>query len=86
MFVRFRQSGRRLALSLLESHRAGDKVRNDHIASLGSLPIEPTVAERMVFWQRFHECLDRLANRLGDDARNRIIADVFARIPLPTLG
>ena len=32
MFVRFRQSARRLQLSLVETRRDGSKVRHEHIA------------------------------------------------------
>jgi hypothetical protein len=37
MFVRFRQTPRRLQASLVETRRSNGKVRHEHIASLGSV-------------------------------------------------
>jgi hypothetical protein len=37
MFVRFRETGRRLQCSLIETRRVDGKVRHEHIASLGSI-------------------------------------------------
>jgi hypothetical protein len=61
MFVRFRQTKTRLQASLIETRRIGGKVRHEHIASLGSVPTLPSVADRIVFWQRLHERLANLA-------------------------
>jgi hypothetical protein len=55
MFVRFRQSRLRLQVSVLETRRIEGKVQNEHVASLGSVEVPPTVPERLAFWQRLHE-------------------------------
>jgi len=64
MFVRFRQSCDRLALSIATTERATGKVRAEHIASLGSISLPLTVADRIQFWHRLHERLARLGNRV----------------------
>jgi|SRR5262244_2412646 len=46
MFVRFRDAGRRLQVSLVETRRADGKVRHEHIASLGSIVMPTTVLSR----------------------------------------
>jgi hypothetical protein len=63
MFVRFRQTPRRLQLSLAETRRADGKVRHEHIAGLGAISRDPTVSEKAEFWKRLFERLERLANR-----------------------
>jgi hypothetical protein len=50
MFARFRQRQNRLFVSLVEARRADGKVRQEHIASLGSIDIEQSLAERLAFW------------------------------------
>jgi hypothetical protein len=82
MFVRFRESGRRLHLSLVETHRNKGKVRHEHIASLGSLEIPQTIAGRLTFWRRLHDRLARLANRLNGEAQAKVLAAVHARVPM----
>jgi hypothetical protein len=72
MFVRFRESGRRLCLSLVESRRINGKVRHRHIASLGSLEIPQTIAGRLTFWQKLYERLARLANRANGEAQAKV--------------
>ncbi len=47
MFARFRQTARHLQVSLTEGRRAGAKVRQEHVAGLGSVPAEPTAADRI---------------------------------------
>jgi hypothetical protein len=42
MFVRFRQTKHRLQVSLVGTRRDGGKVRQEHIAQLGSVEIPPT--------------------------------------------
>jgi hypothetical protein len=51
MFVRFRETPRRLQLSLVETSREGGKVRHEHVASLGAVPMPLSVAGRVEFWQ-----------------------------------
>jgi hypothetical protein len=55
MFVRFRESGRRLHLRLVETRRINGKVRQEHFASLGSIETPQTVPGRLTFWQGLHE-------------------------------
>lgn len=40
MFVRFRQTRKRLQASIIETRRADGKVRHEHIAGLGSVDDE----------------------------------------------
>lgn len=49
MFVRFREAGRRLQVSLVETRRHGGKVRHEHVAMLGSVELPATVADRLAF-------------------------------------
>jgi hypothetical protein len=84
MFVRFRQSGHRLHVSLVEARRHDGKVRNHHIASVGSIIIEPTVADRIAFWQRAGERLEALGNRIGPEI-DKIEAALHERVPIPSL-
>lgn len=83
MFVRVRQSARRLQLSLVDTRRVGGKVHHEHVAGLGSIRLPPSPADRIEFWTRLHERLAKLGNRIGA-AEHKIMADVHARIPMPT--
>jgi hypothetical protein len=85
MFTRFRQSRSRLQVSLLETRRIEGKVRNEHVASLGSVEMPQTVEARLVFWQRLHERLARLSNRVDAARQGKILAGIHARIPMVTL-
>jgi hypothetical protein len=85
MFVRFRPSLRRLQLSLVETRREGGKVRHEHVASLGAIPTPLTVAGRVEFWQRLHQRLGRLLNRLDGEMQTKILDAVHARVPMPTV-
>ena len=85
MFVRLRQPPRgRLQLSLVEARRHGGKVRHEHIASLGSVPVPPTVADRLAFWAGLHGRLARLGNRLDPEAQGNVLGAVHARVPMVT--
>jgi hypothetical protein len=88
MFVKFRTSPKRLAASLVESRRVNGAVRPEHIASLGSIAVDPmTVAGRVAFWRELSKRLDKLGNRVvGDDERLKIIDAINAQIPLVTQG
>jgi hypothetical protein len=85
MFVRFRETARRLQASLTETRRQGGKVRHEHIAGLGSVPIAPTTTDRIAFWTKLHQRLDALSNRLDAAQRGAILTAIHARIPMPTL-
>jgi hypothetical protein len=83
MFVRFRQTGDRVQVSLVEPRRVVGKVRQEHIAGLGSVDEPQTVEGRLVFWRRAGERLEALGNRIGPDAE-RIFAALHDRIPVPS--
>jgi hypothetical protein len=85
MFVRFRQSPQRLQLSLVEARRVGGKVSQEHVAALGSILTPPSVSDRIKFWQRLHQRLDNLSNRIDAAAQAAILGAVHARVPMVTL-
>jgi hypothetical protein len=85
MFVRFRQTARRLQASLITGRREGSKVRHEHVAGLGSVPVTPTAADRIAYWTKLHQRLDALSNRVDAAQRGAIMAAIHARIPMPTL-
>jgi hypothetical protein len=85
MFVRFRQTRLRLQASLIETRRIDGKVRNEHVASLGSVEMPATVASRLTFWQRLHDRLAKLSNRVDAATHAKILGDVHARTPMVTL-
>jgi hypothetical protein len=85
MFVRFRQAKHRLQVTLAENRRMDGRVRQEHVASLGSVPVPPSLQDRLAFWQRLHERLSRLSNRVLADIQGKILGDIHARIPMVTL-
>jgi hypothetical protein len=85
MFVRFRQTARRLQASLVATHRTDGRVRHEHVASLGSVPRLPSPDDRIAFWTKLHQRLDALGNRVDAAQRGTILTAIHARIPLPTL-
>jgi hypothetical protein len=85
MFVRFRQSTQRLQLSLVETRRVGGKVCQEHVAALGSILTPPSVSDRITFWQRLHQRLGNLSNRVDTAAQAAILGAVHARVPMVTL-
>ena len=64
MFVRYRQTESRLQVSLVETRRINGEVRHEHIASFGSVEVPLSVEDRLAFWQRLHDRLAKLSNRL----------------------
>jgi hypothetical protein len=84
MFVRFRGTKTRLQLSLVENRRANGKVRHEHIASLGSVEMPPSVEARITFWTRLHDRLGKLGNRVDPTTQAKILGDVHMRIPMVT--
>ena len=84
MFVRFRQQGRRLQPSLMQTRRVAGKVRSEHVASLGSVDADVSVRERLAFWAKLPERLARLGNRVGPDEHAKIYGALHARIPMVT--
>jgi hypothetical protein len=85
MFVRFRQTKRRLQVSLAETRRIDGRVQQEYVASFGSVPVPPSVQDRLAFWRRLHERLSRLSNRVPADIQGEILGDIHARIPMATL-
>ena len=85
MFARFRQTEHRLQVSLVETRRINGKVRHEHVASFGSVEVPPSVEDRITFWQRLHERLAKLSNRVDVTAQAKILGDIHARIPTVTL-
>jgi len=85
MFVRFRQTACRLQASLVETRRVDGKVRHEHIAGLGSVEMPPSVEGRITFWQRLHERLAKLANRVDAATQAKILGAIHARIPMVTM-
>jgi hypothetical protein len=85
MFVRFRQSRRRLQCSLIETRRVDGNVRHEHIASLGTIEIPPSIADRVAFWAALHPRLFKLSNRIRAGAQGKVIGQIHDRIPMPTV-
>jgi hypothetical protein len=85
MFVRFRDTGRRLQLSVIETRRINGKVRHEHIASLGSVALPLTPRARLEFWAKLHQRLAKLSNRIGGDAHAKMLDAIHERIPMMTL-
>src|SRR5712691_5274873 len=74
MFVRFRSSRERLQISLVEARRLNGSVRQEHVASLGSIAMPPSITGRVRFWNRLHERLAKLSNRLGAEEQAKVLA------------
>jgi hypothetical protein len=85
MFVRFRQTKHRLQVSLVEPRRSDGRVRQEHVASFGSIDVSPSVEARLAFWRWLHERLAKLSNRVDAAVQAKILADIHARIPMVTL-
>ena len=80
MFVRFRQTKTKLQVSLCGARWTPSGPRQEHIAQLGSIPVAPTIEDRIGFWKEFSVRLARLANRAGIEEQDRIFAAVQTRI------
>ncbi len=85
MFVRFRATRERLQVSLIETRRANGTVRHEHIASFGSIVMPPSIADRIQFWNRLHQRLAKLSNRVDAERQGKVFTAVHARIPMPTI-
>jgi hypothetical protein len=75
-----KQKRHRLEVSIVETHREGRKVRQKHIASLGSIDADQYLQDREAFWLECEDRLARLSNRLGPDL-DRLRQAIAARIP-----
>jgi hypothetical protein len=72
-------------MSLIETKRVDGRVRHEHIASLGSVPMAPTPGDRLAFWKRLHERLGKLANRVDPETQAKVLGQIHARVPMVTL-
>jgi hypothetical protein len=84
MFVRFRQTPRKLQVSLIETKRVNGKVQHEHIASLGSIAANPTTTDRIEFFRKFEQRMTTLTNRVDEAQKNAITLAIGERIPLIT--
>ena len=83
MLVRFRETAAGLQGSLVETRRIDGKVRYEHVASFGSVPAPPSVADRIALWRRVYETLAELADRIDAETQGKIISAVHSRIRTP---
>jgi len=84
MFVRFRQTPSRLEISIVETRRVDGKVRHEHVASLGSIEVPPSVADRVAFWRRVNDRFGKLSNRIDPATQGKMRGDLHARVPMVT--
>jgi hypothetical protein len=84
MFVRFRQQHHRLQASLIATRRVDGKVRHEHIASLGSVDVPPSIRHRLVFWSKLSVRLAQLDNRVNAEDQAKIYGAIHARISMVT--
>jgi hypothetical protein len=81
MFIRVRKSKKRFRLSLVETRRIDGKVCAEHVASLGSIALAMTVADRVEFWKALNGRLPGLANHINPDDLRAIAG---AKVPAPS--
>ena len=82
MYVLFRQPRQRLQLSLAETRRINGKVVREHVASLGSITMPPTISDRIVFWSGLHQRLAKLSNRITSEDHHKALAAIHIRVPM----
>jgi hypothetical protein len=86
MFVLFRTRRRRIYVTLAETVRAAGKVRQRHVASIGSIAIgadeATTVHDRVRLWQAVHPRLATL--KLDPEASGKIMTAIHRVIPMPS--
>jgi len=70
---------------LIETSRSGGKVMHEHVASLGSVDVPPSIRERLAFWGKIPTRLDRLGNRINAEHRAKIIGALHDRVPIVTI-
>jgi hypothetical protein len=66
MHIRSRLHHRRLQISLVETRRIDGKVRQQHVASLGSIPPDMTIQHRVASWTQLHPRMDDAVKRDHD--------------------
>jgi hypothetical protein len=47
---------------------------HEHIASLGSIAMSPSIADRIAFWGRLHQRLAKLSNRVDANTHGKVLA------------
>jgi hypothetical protein len=89
MFVRFRQRGTQLSVSLAECRRLNGTVRQRHVASLGTVSLDPDarfpwvpVWQRRAVWQELHAQIDHL--KIDSAKATTLMAALQARVRYPT--
>jgi hypothetical protein len=84
MRLRLRLQHRRIQVSIVRSHRVDGRVKEDHVASLGSVPPKMSVNDRATFWDAVEPRLARLGNRLGQEGYAKIAKELRAKVPVVT--
>jgi len=82
MFVRFRETRIGCKSSLVETRRVEGRVKHQHVASLGSISIDPNISDRMTFWAALHQRLARLSNRISNNDHHKALAAIHERVPM----
>jgi hypothetical protein len=67
------------------TRRHAGKVVHEHLASLGAIVVPPSVADRATFWQKLHERLAKLSNRIDAETQAKILGAVHDRVPMVTI-
>jgi hypothetical protein len=78
MFVRFRERQERLQVSVVQARRVDGKVRHEHVASFGSVPVPASIEDRLAFWKHLHERLSKLSNRIEPGAQGKLLRNAEA--------
>jgi hypothetical protein len=73
-------------VALTASVRVGGKPRQRHVAYLGGITESrmQSVHQRCWFWDQVSERLYALDNQMTNEDRNRIIAEIAAKVPMPS--
>jgi hypothetical protein len=83
--ARFRRTRSRLQVSIIETARLHGKVHQHYVASLGSIPPDPSPHDRIAFWQRVNQKLAKLANRIDAATQAKLRGEIHGRIPMPSI-
>ena len=73
----------RLQISLTATRWDGGRVRHEHIAGLGSVPLSPSATDGIAFWIKLHQRLGALSNRVDATQRGAILTAIHARSGFP---
>ncbi len=71
-------------MSLVETGRVAGKVRNEQIASLGSILQPASIADQVEFWHRLSERLKKLSNPLAPEDLEKIVGSIDERVAMLT--